>query len=201
MAGIVYCFNTICDHRIYKAGHTQQTLQSRLRGYLGPSRPRVIVASRKVDDSVAAETMILGLLQQCSTLAQRTDLGNEWFELKDGVDVEECHKAILFVFDVVSKAVRAPDCCKHPDVPTLHPPSQVTTSNIDVCNLPGMEGYFDALERFVCTTSKCDGTMDDILQAFEDSDFCPVFSEYVMWPRKTRLSVACNRFPHISYER
>lgn len=192
MAGTIYCFNTICDHRIYKAGHTQQDLKSRLRGYLGPSRPRVIVASRKVDDSVAAETMVLGLLRQCSSLVPRPDLGNEWFASKDGVDDDERHKAILFVFDVVSRAVRR--TCSPPKSPE---PSRSHSSLHVSDSLPAMGAYFEAFDNFV-HGAELVGTMDDILRSFEESDSCPLFTEYVMWPRATRLAVAQNRFPHMA---
>lgn len=193
MAGTIYCFNTVGDHRIYKAGHTQQELKSRLRGYLGPSRPRVIVASRNVDDSVAAETMVLGLLRQCSALVPRSDLGNEWFESRDGVGDDERHKAILFVFDVVSKAVHTRPASKYEEPSTSHSSLHVSET------LPAMGAYFEALDHFVHTASpETLGTMDDILRSFEQSDSCPLFAEYVMWPRATRLAIAHNRFPHIS---
>ena len=60
-----------------------------------------------------------------------------------------------------------------------------------------MGSYFEALDRFVYTALPA-GDMDEVLREFERSDLCPVFAEYVMWPRATRLAVACNRFPHLS---
>lgn len=198
MAGIIYCFNTICDHRIYKAGHTQQDLPSRFKSYLGPSKPRTIVATRHVDDSLAAEGMMLGLLRQCAALRVRSDLGVEWFEAHPDVDEDDRHKAILLIFDVVSKAVRTriqDEGCpvwgaSKPDVPTG-----------TVCTLPAMGAYFEALDRFVrCAPPEAVADMDTALREFERGDDCPVFAEYVMWPRATRLAVAQNRYAHIPTE-
>ena len=85
MAGLIYCFNTVGDNKIYKAGHTQNSLSTRLKGYLGPSKPRTIFFSRKVDDSIHAEKMMLTLLRQCTSLKERKDLGDEWFEKQLGL--------------------------------------------------------------------------------------------------------------------
>ena len=61
-----------------------------------------------------------------------------------------------------------------------------------------MGSYFEALDRFVHTAVSKGEDMDVVLRAFERSDLCPVFAEYVMWPRTTRLAVARNRFPYMS---
>lgn len=191
MAGFIYCFNTICDTHIYKAGHTQQPdLQSRLKSYLGPSKPRVVVASRRVDDSVVAEGMMLGLMRQCYALKVREDLGDEWFESCKEIPDVMLHKAILLIFDVVSKACRK----NGPPPPPLprrvdqEPPSPTTT-------LPAMGAYFAALDAFMYRAPpELFADVDGALRAFEAGDACPIYAEYVMWPRATRLAVARNRY-------
>ena len=67
------------DNRIFKAGHTQRQLSARLSGYLG-RQPRTVFFSRRVDDSVNAEKIVLTLLRRCSSLKSREDYGDEWFE-------------------------------------------------------------------------------------------------------------------------
>ena len=113
-------------------------------------------------------------------------------QFKDGVDDDERHKAILFVFDVVSRAVRR--TCSPPKSPE---PSRSHSSLHVSDSLPAMGAYFEAFDNFV-HGAELVGTMDDILRSFEESDSCPLFTEYVMWPRATRLAVAQNRFPHMA---
>ena len=187
MAGQIYCFNCVGDHRIYKAGHTQQKLSSRLKSYLGPSKVRTLVAQRQVDDSVAAETFMLGLLRQCYALRLRRDLGNEWFQLREDVDVHVCQAAIVFIFEVVSKAVR-----------NMEDTQPVECPNVPETTLPAMGIYFEALDRFVDTASHDElSDTDHALRVFEESDKCPVIVEFLPWPRNTRLKITQNRYPHV----
>lgn len=193
MAGTIYCFNTIVDAKIYKAGHTQQDLAARLRGYLGPSKPRTIVAQRQVDDSVAAETMMLGLLRQCCALRTRPDLGPEWFGANESMDTDEIQRCILFVFDVVGKAVRCSRDPPHASTISSNPPSTEMTT------LPAMGAYFEGLDRFMQRAMpNYLQTLEHAIREFERSNDCPVFSEYVLWPRSTRVAVARNRYPQLS---
>ena len=74
-------FNTLGDDRIYKAGHTQQAaVRNRLAGYLGPNKPRMLVVSKRVADSLHAERLMLQLLASSRAFYPRPDLGPEWFE-------------------------------------------------------------------------------------------------------------------------
>ena len=192
MSGIIYCFNTICNARIYKAGHTQQEdLASRLKGYLGPSKPRVIVAHRRADDSLDAEDTMLRLLRLCHFFRTRPDLGDEWFEATDGYDEDARHKAVCFILDVASKASRT---IPRVDESThLHPAPQVPLENAS------MASYFLCLDRFVEQAPPDAFTdTDALMQAFEESDMCPVFAEYVLWPRPTRLSLVRTRYQHLN---
>ena len=107
MAGFVYFFNTVSDGSIYKAGETQQeSVASRMRSYLGPSKPRTIVVSRAVDDAREAERLLLALLKQCVHFRFRPDYGDEWFEAVTA-DVEKRHRAAILIMDVVQRACEA----------------------------------------------------------------------------------------------
>ena len=76
MPGFIYFFSTFGDRTVFKAGRTdQESLAARFKSYLGPSKPRMVVASREVDDTVAAEDMMLRLLRSSRVLQARPDLG------------------------------------------------------------------------------------------------------------------------------
>ena len=196
MSGYIYCFNTVCDHKIYKAGHTQQDeLSYRLKSYLGPSKPRVVVASRHVVDSVDAEKMLLGLLRQSSAVKPRIDLGDEWFEACHD-DTEEIHKAILFIFDVVAKAAGKKQNNNWSNDTHITTCSESTSQ---ITSLPAMGSYFEALDRFIIESPTNDiECIENAVNVFEKSEKCPIFADFVMWPKATRLAVACNRYPYIS---
>lgn len=104
MSGTIYCFNTIENPNIIKAGHTQQVVQKRLRGYMGPTKPRSIIFTVKVDDSVEAEKMMLHLMEQCVSLKKRYDLGNEWFETTGFFSFEQRAKHLQTIARIVQKA-------------------------------------------------------------------------------------------------
>lgn len=215
MAGIIYCFNVVADYKIYKAGHTrQESLSCRLRSYLGPSKPRTIVASRAVADSVVAEKLMLALLRQSTALRARNDLGDEWFEVRSETEnMEECHRAIRLVLDVVAMAVS-----EHPMGRAIQPSTVAPMPHEDTAwkqderccqvkphdtavvasTLPSMGSYFAALDRYVSRNPVLANTVDDIVVTFEQSDDCPVFPEYVLFNRETRLSTARARYPHLA---
>lgn len=193
MSGFLYCFNTFCDPNIYKAGHTQQEeLKFRLKSYLGPSKPRIVVASRRVLDSIGGEKMMLGLLRQSSVVKPRRDLGDEWFEACHD-HAEEVHKAIRFLFDVVAKAAGEVD-----PMPTVFAKSlQQHSLTTDATTLPAMGTYFQALDHFINTSSELSSDMEASVTAFETSKECPIFADYVMWPKNIRVAVAANRYPFL----
>ena len=193
MAGTIYCFNCITDATIYKAGHTQQDLASRLRGYLGPSKPREIICTMAVDDSVRAEQLMLKLFRALHAFRERQDLGNEWFEAREE-DREERHAAVQLVMQVVRDAVKK--------APLKRPLSARETGGGDDAidgSMPGMELYNQKLDDYIGSASRecLEKGVDALVDAFEDSDQCPVFVEYVRWSRDARIACARARHPHL----
>ena len=81
MTGIIYCFNTVGDSKLYKAGHTTNKLEKRLAGYLGPSKPRSIIFSRTVKNSHMAEKLMLKLMRQCMQSSLERTLEMNGFKL------------------------------------------------------------------------------------------------------------------------
>lgn len=134
MSGYIYCFNTHENPNIIKAGHTQQQdVQKRLRGYLGPTKPRSIIFTLKVDDSVEAERMMLQLMQQCVSLNKRCDLGNEWFETTGNFNFEQRASHLQTIAKIVQKASSIPSIPSIP--PSIIPPSippSVQENNRDI---------------------------------------------------------------------
>ena len=200
MPGFIYCFNTFGDRTVFKAGRTdQESLAARFRSYLGPSKPRMIIASREVHDTVAAEEMMLRLLRSSRALRVRSDLGTEWFSA-DTDDAEEVHATVRFVFDVVQKAVR--------DAPTTEEPHAKIRARKDLAqedlvadadSLPAMGSYFEALDQYVDNASCAVLNMgiERIIAEFESDRSCPVFADYLLWSKDARIRVAKNRFPHL----
>lgn len=207
MTGTIYCFNTVVDANIYKAGRTdQESLAARLRGYLGPSKPRVLVASREVSDSIAAESLMLSLLRQSIALRWRKDYGDEWFQARtDEMDETARHEAIRLIMDVVQSALP-------PDVPARIKPTSKPTSAVAAASstttplgegqdtLAYMEDYFAALDRFVhgAPSPLLGEGVAALVDAFDASDACPVYVEYTLYSRGMRLAVARNRYAHLA---
>lgn len=197
MSGTIYCFNCISDPNIYKAGHTQQeTLAARLRGYMGLSKPREIICSFPVADSERAEQLMLSLMRALRTLAQRRDLGVEWFEATSD-DREERHSAIRLVMDVVAKAVQVvvPGAIQAKHAPPYPSQPDVIDAQASSSELPGMELYYVALERYVgCAPAEVlrEGC-EHIVRSFEESEQCPVFAEYTQWSFDARCASATAR--------
>ena len=184
--GFLYCFNTLGDARVYKIGHTRQDeLAHRLKGYLGPSKPRVLVVQRRVVDSVEAERLCLALVRGTRVLLERRDMGDEWFEAPPGVDVDQLHCALALLAEVVGRAVetevtRASAIASHETAcePRTHDAYP-----------PGMEQYVAALDRYVANAAPMSAlaSPDALVDAFEGDAACPVFVEYLMWDRATRV--------------
>jgi hypothetical protein len=193
MAGLVYCFNTVGDSSIYKAGHTQNSLRTRLKGYLGLSKPRTIIFCRKVHDSVLAEKIMLTLFRQCKSLKERGDLGDEWFQ-----DVSETksilHEHLTNIADVVQRVSPTKEA-----IPSYSPRAEET----DICNesctsLKGMEQYFQHFDTFVNTATPLRlDTVHSLVQNFEDSSLCPVFPEFVLYTKRQRENAVSNRYSHL----
>jgi hypothetical protein len=196
-SGTLYAFCTVENSCLYKVGFTQQPLAARLRGYLGPSRPRTVVVDKRVDDAPLAELHMLKLVGLCRLFAQRKDLGNEWFEFVQGTR-EECHAALLEMAHIVVAAVRSteasppgarpPPCAQ----PPLSAAPEATETRLD---LRGMGRYFSSLDAFI---QEADGAtlagVEAAMDAFERSDACPVFAEYTPYDRSVRLAVCKNRY-------
>lgn len=191
MAGLIYCFNTVGDGRVYKGGQTQNTMSMRLKGYMGLSRPRTVVFSRPVGDSVRAEEMMLTLFRQCVSLKSRDDLGKEWFEdVSDDTNVLLDH--LKSVADIV-QAANPPLSLKNRPDPACRP-----LPDVEAVPLRGMERYFSGLDAFVnASTPLTADTADELVSAFEASDACPVFAEYLPSTRQQRISAVHQRHAHL----
>lgn len=206
MSGKIYCFSTVGDRDVYKAGHTQQTLASRLRSYLGPSKPRTIVATRDVDDSAGAEEILLSLMDQCSSFVRRRDLGREWFQIVSPGRSEEAHRRVQYIMDVAQLAVR---CEGSSDAGAGVRPvlfrggSEREEERRDCTSLPCMQSYYDAFDRFVQSSpsSLLEAGTDELMIRFESSPECPVFAEHVSYSVAERRIVARNRYPCLDQTR
>ena len=201
MAGNVYCFNTIVDPTIYKVGHTQQeTVAARLRGYLGPAKPRVVIATRCVDDSERAEAILLHLLRHSTVLTQLTDLGNEWFRIS--VEPIDCHNYVCFAMDLVQDAVRKVHPIPRPVNRTIKKKINVLLAETKKNQLPNMTSYYKALDKYIsvgATASVLEKGLQFAVETFEKSDNCPVLADYLLAPQSLREAVARNRYPHLEH--
>lgn len=185
MHGTIYCFNTIGDARIFKAGHTQNELRARLRGYLGPSRPRTIFFCQCVDDSVLAETLMLTLLRQCVSFTQRKDLGNEWFEatVDDAPTLYDHLKKIAYVCALAS--------CARPSNARHAVATREFAAHVNAC--AGLQYYFERFDAYV-QTAKVFSTVEELVHAFESSTACPVLADYVPYTMEQRVAAAARRY-------
>lgn len=185
MRGTIYCFNTIGDARVFKAGHTQNELRTRLRGYLGPSRPRTIFFSQRVDDSVLAETLMLTLLRQCVSFTQRTDLGNEWFEatVDDARTLYDHLKRIAHVCALAS--------CARPSNERHAIATREFAAHVNAC--AGLQYYFEQFDAYVRKTSVV-STVEELVRDFEGSSACPVLVDYVPYTMEQRVAAAARRY-------
>lgn len=192
MSGHLYCFNTIENANIYKVGYTQQDIATRMRGYLGPSKPRIMVVTCKVDNVIDAERMMLQLCRHSNVLRPRDDMGNEWFQASDH-DVEERHVAINFMSRVVQLAVRKIETIERNIVTPLF---YETKHAEHTGALPGMQLYFVGLDRYL-TVHELIGSSADIVSDFEKSDNCLIIPEYTRFSFSERLKAAIARHPFL----
>ena len=193
MAGILYCFNTIESADIYKVGYTQQNLAVRMRGYLGPSKPRCMVLSRNVDNVVQAESIMLQLLRFSNILRARNDLGKEWFQACQ-CDVEARHKALVWLADIVQRAVQDHATVISRPKTTVCLNKELPDTASEGQGLPGMETYFRAFDNYV-SQCKIDTNIEKTLQHFEQSDWCPIFADFTRFSFTERATEACRRHP------
>ena len=201
--GIIYGFNTLASNTIIKIGRTEQTLNQRLRGYIGPSKPRTLLFRKEVDDSVEAENWVKKLMSQCSSFTQRFDLGDEWYESIPGLKDEVRNEHMLNISEVARLAVRdvsQPDPPTHPSTAQAMLTAKIIDTKISTQNtsIPGMEGYFSDMDRFVDKEPK-EAMMnaEGLTQAFESSAKCRFLCEYLPNSFEYRTSVVGNRYAHM----
>ena len=79
--GHIYCFRTVGNPTIYKAGMTTRfDVKARLDEYDGANKVDVVVSCIFVEDARRAETQMLQSLKTCGVLVlDKKTLGNEWF--------------------------------------------------------------------------------------------------------------------------
>ena len=186
MPGVIYCFNTLADSKVIKCGHTQQSLSKRLHGYLGPSKPRMLIFSRPVKDSAFSERVMLTLMRQCRSLKKRLDLGNEWFEI-----VEDMESALGHLYEIANvvhlvNATPAMEFAPRNDKLTSVPHSQVLMS---------LRKYLAHMDAYVRDVAPCCSfaSAKDLMDSFDASSVCPVFAEYLPFAEE-RLKVIEQRY-------
>ena len=79
--GHIYCFRTVGNPSIYKAGMTTRfDVKARLDEFDGANKVDVIVSCMFVEDARRAEVQMLQSLKTCGVLVlDKKTLGNEWF--------------------------------------------------------------------------------------------------------------------------
>lgn len=83
-SGYIYCFNTIGNRTVYKAGKTNKTkFEERLNDYIGGNKPDIIVAVVFVEDTFNAEKKLIRELKQSGVLTTSREFGREWFKATD----------------------------------------------------------------------------------------------------------------------
>lgn len=202
MSGYIYCFNTHETPNIIKAGHTQQEVQKRLRGYMGPTKPRSIIFTLKVDDSVEAEKMMLQLMEQCVSLNKRYDLGNEWFETTGNFNFEQRAGHLQTIAKIVQKASSIPPSV--PDVRERILISETKSSKLDseppvqqATGLRGLEDYFKKFDDFVAQEAKPNRVSPlALLRNYEASTFCPYgnLCQFLPFSEPERVEVVSKRY-------
>lgn len=201
MSGHIYCFNTHENPNIIKAGHTQQDVQKRLRGYLGPTKPRCVIFTLQVGDSVEAEKMMLNLMKQCVSLKQRHDLGNEWFEMTGNFKFEQRADHLQMIAKIVQKASSVPSVPARPHTrisktnrseSEAEPPVQQATA------LRGLEDYFKRFDDFVAQETAAQNNVSPLalLRIYEASTFCPYgnLCEFLPFSENERVKVTARRY-------
>lgn len=219
MSGTIYCFNTLENPNIIKAGHTQQDVKKRLRGYMGPTKPRSIIFTLKVDDSVEAEKMMLRLIQQCVSLNKRYDLGNEWFETTGNFTFEQRAEHLQTIARIVQKASsiipRSSVASIPPSISPSVPPSgeedikrhkrtvsETNNSESDpeppvqqATGLRGLEDYFKKFDDFVAQEAKPNHVSPlELLRSYQASTFCTHLCHFLPFSESERVNVVAYRY-------
>lgn len=195
MKGYIYCFNTSESPNIIKAGHTHQDVKKRLRGYLGPSRPRSIIFEVQVDDSIEAEKMMLLLMRQCVSLKQRHDLGNEWFETNGDFNFQERATHLQSIAKIVKKASSVQTNLSVSSKVSSKEPDEIFPEMEEVAlSLRGLEEYFKKFDDYVAQYAPQCGDALSLLKRYESSPFCPYICEYLPFSETKRVQVTANRY-------
>lgn len=201
--GIIYGFSTMASKSIVKIGRTEQTLHQRLRGYIGPSKPRTLIFRKEVDNSVEAENWVKILMSQCSSFRKRHDLGDEWYESSIGISDEVRNKHMLDISEVARLAVReipsksSPLLTQSPAIEAVALHSNIKTITSTTTTIPGMHRYFQSLDKFVDQETFDEISAEILTKKFESSIQCPVFSEYLPNTIEYRTAVVRNRYSHM----
>ena len=204
MSGYIYCFNTHENPNIIKAGYTQQdNYKKRFQSYIGPTKPRSVFFTMKVDDAIEAEKMMLQLMNQCASICKRCDLGNEWFQTIGEFTFEQRASHLQTIAKIVQKAS---------STQSIIPPSNSSGQNFQAANslenvptahwilgvnnahkkfneennirkltiktnsfeVPrGLELYFKKFDDFVSQEATKNFSAVNLLRSYEASTFCP----------------------------
>ena len=194
--GYIYCFTTHENPNIIKCGRTDQKVEKRLGGYLGPTKPRHIIFIYKVDDSVEAEKMMLKLFYQNISVKQRKDLGQEWFQTTGEFTFQERERQLVDIAEIVKKASRTNPTPNQVE-DTEHLATTIDKYKYET-ELRGMEFYFKNFDDFVREAAQPSTTPLDLLRAFEASNYSPYgnFCRFFPFPEDVRASVVKNRYRH-----
>lgn len=105
-SGYIYCFNTLGNPNIYKAGMTHKFIyDERLTQYDGCNKPDVIVGTLFVQNAREAENQLLAALKSSGVLEPVRRMGKEWFRATDEVDILRRHVVISGIMSNVCHAV------------------------------------------------------------------------------------------------
>lgn len=105
--GHLYCFNTMANPRLYKAGMTlNEDINVRLKqGYQGGNKPNIVVSTMFVLDPVSAEKRLMSALCNSGILTQDRRMGREWFFATDDDEVRR-HATIARIMGRVALEIR-----------------------------------------------------------------------------------------------
>ena len=194
--GILYCFSTTGNARIIKVGMTRQSrLASRMRGYLGPSKPYVVIAHALSAHVEQAEEYLLQLLATSRVVESRKQtLGPEWWEQAPGVDTGACHAALALAVRLCAAAAdRPPTPPPSPSLPDPPLPRPLLAPRRDLATPSPLEAYLKAFRAFALARGLNKGDEEEVeavLEEFEQSPDCPLMVEYLPHSRASRLALA-----------
>ena len=154
---------------------------------MGPSKPRTLIFHREVEHAKHAEDMMLSLMRQCRSLTSRRDLGHEWFEFC-GTDYSE----LIQIADIVKLAAKSPPEFVSP--PLLRTCEQNSATDTQLKR--AFRTYFSHMDKFVTHDAKANSLISavELMNAFENSDVCPVFAEYLPYGEDARLKLVEERY-------